>query len=101
MKPTCPRAAVAMTIVLVYVSSISAARATGYDDLIKNGDAEMQRAAKREGKIETREEMQAVINLYQEAANTFREAEEKDPTNPLAWFWRGVIYNRIGKVITK
>ena len=101
MKPTCPRAAVAMTIVLVYVSSISAARATGYYDLIKKGETEMESADERARAIATREEMQAVINQYQEAANTFRAAEEMDPTEPLAWFWRGVIYNRIGQVIKK
>jgi len=88
MKPSCLRAAVAMIIVLVFANSISAARATDYDRLILEGKAEMERAADREASIGTREEMQVVINQYQEAANTFREAEEKDSTKPLAWFWR-------------
>ena len=101
MKLTCPRAAVAMTIVLVFVSSISVARATGYDDLIKNGDAEMRSADESARAIATREEMQKVINQYQKAANTFRQAEEMKPMEPLAWFWRGMIYNRIGQVIKK
>jgi tetratricopeptide (TPR) repeat protein len=88
-----------MTIVLVYASGISTARATDYDDLIQKGKAEMEGAAAQEGAIATREKMQIVINQYQEAANIFREAEQKDPINPLAWFWRGVVYNRIGQVI--
>jgi len=90
-----------MTIVLIYVSGISAARATDYDDLIQEGKGEMESAAAQEGAIGTREEMQAVINQYQEAANTFREAEQRDSRKPLAWFWRGVIYNRIGQVIKR
>ena len=100
MKSPCPRAAVAITVILVFASSISAARAAGYYDLIKNGKAEMESADEKARAIATREEMQAVINSY-EAANTFRQAEEMEPTIPLAWFWRGVIYNRIGQVINK
>src|SRR5215831_10452438 len=101
MKPSRQRAAVAMTILLVYANGISTARATEYDDLIQKGEAEMERAAEREGAIGTREEMQAVIKQYREAANTFRQAEKMEPANPLAWFWRGVIYNRIGQIIKK
>jgi tetratricopeptide (TPR) repeat protein len=99
MKPSCPRAAVAMTIALVFACSISTACATEYDNLILKGAAEARKAADLEGSIGTREEMQVVINQYQNAADTFREAEEQVPTNPLAWFWRGVVYNRIGQVI--
>ena len=101
MKPSCPRVAVAITIALVLANIISAARATDYGSLIQEGAKEMQSAADRAKSIGTREEMQAVINQFQEAANTFREAEEKYPTKPLAWFWRGVVYNRIGQVIQK
>jgi len=99
MKSAPPSAAVAMTIVLVFTSSISAAGATDYDDLIQKGNAEMQTAAARENSIRTREQMQAVIHQYLDAANTFRQAEELKPTKPLAWFWRGIVYNRIGQVI--
>jgi hypothetical protein len=77
-----------MTIVLVFASSISAACATDYDRLILKGTAEVQRAADREASIGKREEMQVVINQCQEAANTFRGAEEKHSTKPVAWFWR-------------
>jgi hypothetical protein len=77
-----------MIIVLVFASSIPAACATDYDGLILKGTSEVQRAADREASIATREEMQVVINQYQEAANTFCESEEKDSTKPLAWFWR-------------
>ena len=101
MKPSHPSAVVAMTIALVLANSISAARARDYDELILNGRDEMQTAADQAKSIETREEMQVVIKLYEQAASTFREAEQEDPNNPLAWFWRGVIYNRIGQVIKR
>ena len=76
MKSSRPRAAVATANVLVSVSRISVAGATDYDDLIQKRDAEIQQPAKREGTIESCEEMQAVINQYQEAAKTFRQAEQ-------------------------
>jgi hypothetical protein len=77
MKPSGRRAAVAMTIVLVYASGISTARATDYDDLIQKGKAEMEGAAAQEGAIATREKMQIVINQYQEAANIFAKPSKR------------------------
>ena len=99
MKPSPSETAVAIIIALVFANGISAARAMDYEQLILNGRKEMQAAADQATSIETREELQVVIKLYEQAANSFREAEQKDSTNPLAWFQRGVVYNRIGQVI--
>ena len=101
MRPSSPSATVAMIIALVFANDISVVCAADYKDLIQTGDAKMRQAEKREPAIATRGDMQAVISQYQDAADTFRQAEEMKPAEPLAWFWRGVIYNRIGQIIKK
>src|ERR1700736_242134 len=99
MTSSYPSAAVAIIVVLVLASSISITGATKYDNLIEKGRVELTRAVARAGSVKTREDLQNVVAQYQQAANTFRAAEETKPANGLAWLFRGATFNRMGELI--
>jgi hypothetical protein len=99
MKLSRPRFTIIVTGLGFFAVCVSLVEATPYDNLIDTGNAKLQEALDNSASIQTREQLRAVIEQYQQAAGIFLEAERQEPTKGAAWLWRGATFNRIGEVI--